>query len=393
MKPETLHSLITARVLLDESKRLIDSEDRHLCTAGLISLQDSLELIVLALLRERGVDNKKNIEAKGFDELLGELRSDGVSVPKIGTLKAMNKERVVCKHFGQLAEPVTVRNYLGSVIIAVDRMTNEVIGQNLNDVYITDLLDNGEGKEYLANASVKIGQGDYLDALIEIRKAIYVEIEHDYSVFSYRPGGDRTHRYGLLGLGAGGRKAPFFTKNKEWVEKNVKDPLDYVQIDYERIRIDAMEWGVHTEELNNVIRLTPDVFRADPKAEWKIRYDLEFPHNHANQANCSYCLDRTLAILLKKHLHSRVRRTPERRREFEPPPIYIGQNVHSSATTKSEIVHTVNDEEFEYFIHGVVSGFEDGEMFYKVSGSLPPADDEFVGQGWFSGYLLVQDES
>jgi len=36
---------------------------------------------------------------------------------------------------------------------------------------------------------------------------------------------------------------------------------------------------------------------------------------------------------------------------------------------------------------------EDEEMFYAVSGSLPPTEGELVGQGFFTCYLMVQDES
>jgi len=111
MKPETLHSLITVRILRDEAKELIDSNDRHMCSAGLILLQDALEITFLALLIEKGIDDQKSLDRKSFDELIGELKKAGLEVPKTGTLKALNKQRVIVKHYGQLAEPVTVNTY------------------------------------------------------------------------------------------------------------------------------------------------------------------------------------------------------------------------------------------------------------------------------------------
>ncbi len=74
MKPSTVHSLITAKALYYESKHLIEAGNKYSSSAGLILLQDTIELILLALLTELGVDEQKNLDSKNFDELLGELK-------------------------------------------------------------------------------------------------------------------------------------------------------------------------------------------------------------------------------------------------------------------------------------------------------------------------------
>jgi hypothetical protein len=73
MKSSTVHSLLTARTLYDEAIRLIDSGDRHMCSAGLVMLQDALEIVFLAMLTEKDVDEQKALESKTFDELLASL--------------------------------------------------------------------------------------------------------------------------------------------------------------------------------------------------------------------------------------------------------------------------------------------------------------------------------
>lgn len=118
MKQSTVHSLLTARTLHDEAVSLIESEDRHICSAGLVMLQDALEIIFLAMLTEKDIDEHKSLESKGFDELIGEPRNIGIKVPKSGTLKALNKQRVITKHYGQLAEPVIVREYAEAADVA-----------------------------------------------------------------------------------------------------------------------------------------------------------------------------------------------------------------------------------------------------------------------------------
>lgn len=94
MKDAALHVLITARSLLEQATILCSSNERHAATAGLIVLQDATELFFLGALLELGTDEAEKIESFDFDQMMGSLKKSGVTVPKTGTLKAMNKLRV-----------------------------------------------------------------------------------------------------------------------------------------------------------------------------------------------------------------------------------------------------------------------------------------------------------
>lgn len=386
MKASTLHSIITARALLDDAVRLTDSEDRHLCTAGLIVLQDALELIFLALLTERGIDEAKNIESMPFDSLVGEFKICGIRVPKSGTLKALNKQRVISKHYGQLAEAATVRNYAEAALTAVEALSMVVLGKSIHEVYLTELLDEGEAKDCLARAASLIEQKQFLDALVEVRKAMFVEIEKNYSIYNWR---DVPANGISWSLGKGGRKAPSYTRNEGWISSSVKEPLDYVQIDSEKLRLDAMEWGVHTSDLENVRNLTPDVFRVKKGERWHVRYSIEFPANHANKSNAHYCLDRAIAILQRKQQHERARKLPLFDHAFVQPDIFIDDKVYSKADTNSEVVHVVREND-QLSIRNVVSGFDPSEKYYSVGGLVgdpgSPNDEKYV-----RGFLLARD--
>ena len=388
MKAPTVHSLITARTLYDEAFKLIDSNDRHMCSAGLVMLQDALEIIFLAMLTECDIDEQKALESKTFDELIGELRKLGITVPKSGTLKALNKQRVITKHYGQLAEPVTVRVYADAAEVAVSSILPQVLGKDFRDIFISDLLEPGEARDFLSEAASLLERNQPLDALIAVRKALFVEIEHEYSIDKWSDA-DSNEIRGLLGLGRGGLKAPYWTRNKEWIEKNVKDPIDYVQIDHERLRLDGIEWGVNTAELENLRRLTPAVFRTDKGSPWHVQYDMSFPPNDATVANARYCLDRAISVLLRKQQHTRAKRWPRRELPFDPPTIYVDAPLYERASQDSKIVHKIHDE-FRYTIHRVVSGFNATERFYYIHGSKPEPGNA-MGGDWVFGYLLVQD--
>ena len=144
MKESTINTLLIAKAIYNEAKPLVCSGNKHSCSAGLILLQDSIELFILALLVERGVDEAKNLESKSFDELLGELKNSGVTIPKSGTIKALNKQRVIIKHYGQLAEPASVRTYAEAADILIESALSEVLGKTLEDILLSDLIPDCE---------------------------------------------------------------------------------------------------------------------------------------------------------------------------------------------------------------------------------------------------------
>ncbi|WP_332854873.1 hypothetical protein [Duganella sp. S19_KUP01_CR8] len=391
MRELTIHALVVARVLLEQAESLCLSHDRYLASSGLVLLQDALEAVIYALLLERRVDDEKNLERKGFDELIGELKAAGVAVPRSGTLKALNKQRVLVKHYAQLAEPAMVRTYHSAATEAITAMTRCVLGKSLHDLFIADLLKDSESKGFLTSAEAAIKESRYLDALIATRKAIFIEFEEDYSVYGWRDH-DGTKQMGILGsFMVGGWRAPSWTKNKEWIEKNVKVPTDFVQIDHQNWRLQAMELGIHTVELHNLQRLTPAVFRASGRSGWAVSYDASFGTSNANESNARYCLDRAVSIILKKQQHADARREPTKDVPFDPPPIYVGHTLHVRPCTESQTIHTVQ-EGFTYSILRFVGGFNPDESFYEIlAESVEQADKTLLGGpvAYLQGYLLI----
>lgn len=390
MKQQTVHSLLIARSLFERAQPLCTSEDRYLASAGLVVLQDCLELAFYALLIEIGIDDEKSLESKSFDELLTELKKAGVPVPKSGTIKALNKQRVLTKHYAQVAEPVTIRNYLEAAEVTLDAVVKKVIGRSVRELYLSDFLQDGESKALLRAAEAAISQQRFLQALIEIRKAVFIEFEFPYSIHGWKDisKDEPVSPFSLLEYSRGAWKAPYWKRNKEWIESNVSDPTEYVQIDPDEWRVQALEYGIHTAELDNLRRLTPAVFRADDKSPWSSKYDSSFPANEATEANAKYCLDRAISIVLKKQEHTRTTRLPSRGAAFDPPPVYIGHELYKRATKSSEVVHTVAAG-FTYEITEYVDGFDASEKFLHLR-AVSEAKDE---SGWplelIYGYLLM----
>lgn len=151
-------------------------------------------------------------------------------------------------------------------------------------------------------------------------------------------------------LTKGGIKAPYWTRNNDWIRKNVKSPIDYVQIDHERLRLDTMEWGVNTVELKNLRHLTPIVFRSYKEWSWHIGYERALVQNEATPENARYCLDRAISILIRKQQHTRAqRRPPLPEWQSLQQTNFLTAPVFEQATQQSTVIHRIQSD-YEYKI-------------------------------------------
>jgi hypothetical protein len=303
MKPEVLQTLLTAKVLLNKAQELCFVEDKFTASSGLIILQDAMELIFLAALVEIGVDEQKSLENFSFDQLIGELKTQGINVIKSGTLKALNKQRVIIKHYGQVSEPQTVGTYYAVAHQAANEVLEQVVGKGLHQVVLNELIRNEETNKYLTDACEALEQEKYFKCLTNIRKAIFIEIEQDYCIYEWR-NSEPNEPLGLLEFARrGGTKAPYYTRNKAWIEQNVNDPYDYIQRDHDRIRQDLLEWGASTQDFWNVWRLTPEVMRLSKESDWLLKGELKYLYQAATKQNAIFCLDRAVTLISKKQSH------------------------------------------------------------------------------------------
>jgi hypothetical protein len=385
MKESTLQTLITARALLELAERDSALGERHKATAGLIVLQDAVELAFYAALVEKGVDEVTAVEKLDFDQMIGSLGKAGIKVPKSGTLKAMNKLRVTAKHYGQVMEPMTVQGHMNAAKFAVDAVLTAVIGKPLREIFLTELVMPGEPRIYLETAAAHLSQGDYLECLLATRKAFYLAFEKDYCIYSYIDMPTNATARGLLGLLRGGYKAPYWTRNAQWISENVKSPMDYIQLDYDRWRMDAIERGINTQALANIQRLTPQVVRFQNDGKWLVQYPASYLANCANHENAAMCLDLTIEVIRRDQEHTKAARTGRTDLPFDMPTAYIGQPMFERPDTQSKKI-LVLGENHQYVIREVLDGFQPNKKFYCIRCNTP--DEPYA---W--GYIEQLEEA
>jgi len=384
VKEQTIQMLITARALLEQAERYISLGDRYLATAGLIVLQDAVELVFLAVLIECGVDDHRAVEAMSFDEMIAAIGRLEIKVPKSGTLKAMNKLRVTAKHYGQIMEPLTVQSHLNAARAAIDAILLKAIDKPLREIFLTELLGSTTSRPHLDEAMSMLDAGKYFESLVATRKAFFLEFERDYCIYSHSTGSHNPSSGGLLGLLVGGLKASYWTRDKHWINENVKTPFDYIQINYETWRLDAMEWGINTQTLNNIRRLTPETIQLEWSGKWFLRVPAGYAANNATRENAALCLDLTIEVIRRKYDHKRAARTQSTDKKYDTPPAYIGQPLFDKPTKESAVLHVLAEND-RYEVEEILNGFDPETFFYRITCTADP-------NGQIHGYVEKIDE-
>ncbi|WP_416055964.1 hypothetical protein [Stenotrophomonas maltophilia] len=389
-----MHALITAKTILDDARRLIGLSSQHGCSAGLILLQDALEIVFLCCLKELGSDQGKSLESFSFDQLIGELGASGFKVPRSGTLKALNKQRVIVKHYGQLTDVKSTEVYLLAAEEAIATVLKAVIGKDTSEVFLSDLLPHNHALQpYLQSAATFIRSGNFLEALKEVRKAYFIEFERDYCVYQWRDKESKNALYSFFLMANFGSKAPAHCRDKVWISSNVREPVDYVRIDHDRLRSDAAEWGVSTSDLHNISQLTPQAVQLGDGGDWHFKLETGYVENNANYENASYCLDLIINVALRKYQHQSAKRW--RRKEFPSlaHPVYLDSLVYERPDTASKVIHVVQAG-YTYSIRAQLDGFDAGVAFLSVAIYSPaPEGEGDLGFGSMPEFGYVVDQA
>ncbi|EKO3793774.1 hypothetical protein HAR83_003221 [Vibrio metschnikovii] len=185
-----------------------------------------------------------------------------------------------------------------------------------------------------------------------------------------------------------GVKAHYGIRNKQWIEKNVRKPIDYVQINHEQLKTDCMEWGVSTVDIENFRRLTPEIVETESET-WHIEYTPNYVANELNKENFSFCLDILLDFLLKKQEFDLKKKFPKNEKSIPTPPIYVGKPVFEKPSQISNVLTEVTAD-YYYTVERIVTGFHSNERYLYVH--LYPQNQGITLEGHVWGYLLI-DES
>ncbi|MBI4763254.1 MAG: hypothetical protein HY787_01440 [Deltaproteobacteria bacterium] len=99
-----------------------------------------------------------------------------------------------------------------------------------------------------------------------------------------------------------GYKAPFFARNKKYIDENVKEPTDFIVYDHNRLDMDLLRSGMSRSDYWNVWRLTPSLYRKDKTSDWIVNEDFKKLDEDGIKDRAEYVLDSTINLVLTKHM-------------------------------------------------------------------------------------------
>ena len=302
-----IKKLLFSRYLLSLAEENMTVDNIIKLSSGVILLQDSIEIFLLALTEhlQISLSDKTNFY-QYFEAINKELskKSPPEELPLGNQLSKLNRIRVDIKHHGIQPALEECKHFLISVKDFYEEVSLKHFGKPYGSISLIDLLDEGKAKDFLTEAVKLYENGEYKDCLISCRKAIYVEIERDYSIeraelapslFSDDPLAIAASYYR--------HKSPFHARHPDYEKEYVQDPSDYIVFDQHSLNIELMQCGIGHDDFWNVLRLTPQVFYSENNNRWIVRYQFDKLQLDEDvlKNNAEFSLQKTIEIILKVH--------------------------------------------------------------------------------------------
>jgi len=361
MRKSIITKILLSRRLYQISLENINSDNELSLSIGVILLQDSVEIFLLAVAEHLDADVGNNTNFNKYFDIINK-KLHPKKLPFRFRLNSLNKLRVNAKHYGLSPSKSETTGLIETIKEFFEEVSLQVFKKEFVAISLIDLINDGESKKYLTAAENDFSNGEYANVLINCRKAIYVEIETYYDISSYRDESERKG-YGLMLMGY---KAPFFARNKKYIDENVKEPTDYIVYDHEKLDMDLLRSGMSRSDYWNVWRLTPSLYRKDKESDWVVKEDFRKLDEEGIKDRAEYVLDSTINLILTKHLDLKRSKTPDYRNYYvnlknELAPIY------EKADKKSKIIDTVPAGCKKLFVDSKVAALNGDGLFWHVS--------------------------
>jgi hypothetical protein len=258
-------------------------------------LQDAVEAFLVAVADSVSASLEERTFFDKYFVLINE-KIKPKELPFKNRLLRLNRIRVDSKHHGIQPERDEIQRLAISVREFFEEVSSSILDANFATISAIDLLEEGETKEILLMAKSALERGDHSECSISCRKAIYLELEKEYDIFDFKEGDKKPGQ----ALGPYSR-APFYAQRKEYIEKRVMDPTDYIVYDHSDLDQELLKNGVDNTTFWNIWRLTPEIYRTKEK-QWVVKYDLAKLDTDFLGNNIEYIFNATLDVVLAIHI-------------------------------------------------------------------------------------------
>jgi len=137
-------------------------------------------------------------------------------------------------------------------------------------------------------------------------------------------------------------------------------------LDYEKIEIEFIKFGIDSQSFWNIWRLTPDVYRYGSEGDWIVKREFKKVDNNGLLERAEYVLDATINLFVSADKKLSSSKSPDYKNYFcslKQPKVPI----YEKADRNSKVVGTTPEGLTEVFVDYTVSGLKNDGLYWKVS--------------------------
>jgi hypothetical protein len=353
--------------------------DQDVAGAACVNLlQDAVEIFLLAALDHLnvGVSAKKTDFPQYLDKINEAIADE---LPFRRRLLEINKVRVLSKHEGIPPNRKEIEGYVSDARSFLEHACHKILAVDFWTVSLTRLLEDGESKSLLLEAEATFEKGDYRDCLIACRKAFYVEFESSYDI----------QKDLMFGFGLFGSRAPYYARNKEYIEKNVATPFDYIVLDHSQVDADLTKEGLDHTAFWNIWRLTPEVYRHKNEDKWLVKHDPNKLVEDGIKERAAYVLESIVAILLARQGNRKKTKMTSMDRSFAARLRRPHTTVYKKADRNGEVEGITKEGLQEILLYYATPGLKDEGTYWRVAHL--EREDPLGAPHFLSGYVREED--
>lgn len=338
---------------------------------GVILLQDSVEIFLLAVCEQLTI----SLDGRdAFPVLLSKIEKKvNEKIPLKRQMLNLNTQRVNIKHLG-FSPPNydDCKEFVNEVKSFFLELSSRYLKTEYESISFLELLKNDKVKVLLKQAENFYKNKKFKECQINCRKALYLEFEKDYDIRGFERESElnvsNDLQNSLPRLLATLTKAPSYARNMQYIEKNVKEPINYIVIDRISFEIDLKNYGINSLDFRNIRNITPNIYYFEDEDEWVIKD--EYKDENYNEENAEYCLRKTIEILLLKQRYFEKRMYSPLSKKLKPIIIKnIKANIYKKASTYSGVVYKLKEDcKYKIEILDETRGLKEKIIFLNIFG-------------------------
>lgn len=371
---DTLRTLVAAKHFARASRSYAESARSESLMIALVLMQDAVELFLIAAAEHVPNTGKPDRPLMDLFANVSTALPSGQQLPYQGRIKALNKARVGLKHHATVPDAREVEKLLNTANSFLEEATEIVFDENWSRISLASLIEHESAKDLILYAEELFDNDEFLECIIECRKAFYELFEWDCDISQFQEDPPQNAFAWML------CRAPLYSQSKDYIDRNVKTPFDFIVLNRERIEQQLLANKVNVKAFWNITRLSPRVYKQNK--EWIYERTAEIEQNPNLRIDAEYILENLVDIILSHENSNKMDKFAHRSARWAVRP-KSNAHVYLKASKLSKVISQIPSSVKQLWTTSSSPGLDGSGAFWEVY--------HFSEDGHFRGFLHEDD--